>query len=64
MAAPSFTAAELRACAQRELQLRKRVYPNRVETGRMSAAEARRQLAMMQAILDHLKECEKAELLL
>jgi len=41
-------------CLTRELRLRRRVYPNRVADGRMSAAEAERELLVMQAILSDL----------
>jgi len=60
----SFTAAEMRQAAEREVQIRRRVYPNRVETGRMTRLQAERQIALMQAIADHLREHEKTELLL
>ena len=38
--ASAFTTEELHRCALRELGLRKRVYPNRIETGRMTAEQA------------------------
>ena len=43
------------ACAKRELLMRKRVYPRRVEAGRMTQAEADKELAVMAAILARLE---------
>ena len=40
-----------RACIKRELHLRGRVYPHRVIEGRMTQADADREIAVMQAIL-------------
>lgn len=45
-----FTAAEKRKCAEREVEMRKRVYGERVLAGRMSSGEAERETAMMQEI--------------
>jgi hypothetical protein len=50
-----FTAAELVEEAERELRLRKRVYPNRVSTRRMTPAQAQRRLALMEAIIAILR---------
>ena len=38
--------------AQRELDMRRRVYPRRVEEGKMTQDAASRQIALMQAIVD------------
>ena len=57
----TFTARELQEAAEREVRLRRRVYANRVETGRMHAREADRQIAMMEAIAAVLKERADAE---
>jgi hypothetical protein len=57
----TFTLAELRACAEREVRWRKTVYPNRVLTGRLSKYAAARELAMMEAIRERLREAEEAE---
>jgi hypothetical protein len=51
-----FTAVELVAEAERELKLRRRVYPNRVFTRRLSPQQAAKQIAMMEAIRDILRE--------
>ena len=59
-----FTAAELAAEARRELVLRKRVYPNRVHTGRMTAKQAQRQIALMEAIIERLEVEEVKERLI
>ena len=59
----AFTLTELRECAEREVRLRRRVYANRIETGRMSQREADRQIAMMEEIAERLREWEQAGLL-
>jgi hypothetical protein len=41
-------------CVRRELALRKRVYPKWVVEERMSQAKAQHEIAVMQAIHDHL----------
>jgi hypothetical protein len=60
----TFTLTELRECAEREIRLRRRVYPNRVDTGRMSQRDADRQIAMMEEIATKLRELEQADLLI
>lgn len=52
----TFTDAEKRACAYRELKMRRRVYPRRVAEGRMTEAEADREIALMQAIAEDYAE--------
>lgn len=47
-----FTDAEKRACAYRELEMRRRLYPRWVADGRMTEAEADREIALMQAIAE------------
>jgi hypothetical protein len=64
LANSEFTNAELRKCAERELRLRKQVYPGRVERGRMTAQQALRELLMMEAICIYFHEREQAERLL
>ncbi len=59
-----YTAAEMLACAERETKLRKRVYPNRVETGRMSKEQAAHEIACMQAIADYFRQLAAKERLL
>lgn len=40
-----------RACIERELKMRRRVYPRWVEAGRMTQAKADEEVAVMEAIL-------------
>lgn len=47
--------------AEREVSLRRRVYPNRIETGRMTPRKAAEEIAVMQAIADHLRPLAEAE---
>jgi hypothetical protein len=58
MDVPRFTAAELIACADREVRLRRRVYPRWVEENRLSEERAEDEIAKMQAILDLLRDAE------
>jgi hypothetical protein len=62
--APAFTAAEKHRAAQREVELRKAIYPNRVMHGAMSQREADRQIAIMQAIADDYAKLAERERLL
>lgn len=55
---PEFTAAELVACADREVGLRRRVYPVWVRQGRMSQEKADEEIAKMQAICSLLRAAE------
>ena len=53
-------AADLAACAEREAKMRRRVYPRWVESGRMTAAQAEREIAMMEEIAGRMRaEAEK-----
>ena len=45
-----FLTQELAACAEREVRMRRRVYPRWVELGRMREDEAQRELEMMEEI--------------
>jgi hypothetical protein len=45
-----YTDTEKLEAIRREIKWRKRVYPNRVETGRMPPAEAAFQISIMEAI--------------
>jgi hypothetical protein len=51
MADRPITREEKRLCVARELRMRKRVYPRWVADGRMTQAEAEREIATMGAIL-------------
>lgn len=46
----TFTIAEQLDAVERELRFREYVYPRRVADGKMSRAEADRQVAVMQAV--------------
>ena len=59
-----FTATEKLECVQRELALRKRVYPRRVATGKMTQPLADRQLALMEAIVADYEPLAKSERLI
>lgn len=48
-------------CVGREIGLRKNVYPRRVALGKMTDAEATRELATMEAVLESLKRLERNE---
>lgn len=56
-----FTTTEKRAAVEREITLRKRVYPRRVEDGKMSQKLADAQIAVMEAIAEdyRLIECKE-----
>ena len=45
------TPADKRACIERELRMRRRVYPRFVQNGKLTQAEADREIAVMEAIL-------------
>jgi len=48
-------------CVQREISLRKRVYPQLVERTRMTQAKAAEEIACMEAVLLTLRECHDRE---
>jgi hypothetical protein len=50
------TKDELLACVQREINMRERVYPGWVLSGKMSKAGAEKQIALMKAVLAKLQE--------
>lgn len=52
---------ELRKCAERELGLRRVVYPRWVDSRRMSQEFAKGEIDKMQAIIEILAELEKKE---
>lgn len=55
-----YSDADKLACLERELMRRKRVYPNRVLTRRMSAREAGREIELMhQLIADYAAKVRK-----
>lgn len=46
------SASQKCACAQREVAMRKRVYPKWIAEGKMTAEQAHREIETMQAIAD------------
>lgn len=52
------------ACIEREIAMRKRVYPRWVESGKMTQAKATAEMRAMLAVLDTLRELAKSDLLL
>jgi hypothetical protein len=61
---PAYTWEELAQCAEREVGIRKRVYPNRVDTNRMNILAADREIAMMIRIAEILRKAASGDLLL
>jgi hypothetical protein len=59
-----FSYAVLADCAQREVRLRRKVYPNRILTGCMSHAFAQAEIEKMRAIAEMLVEMANKERLL
>lgn len=64
MSAPTFSAMEKQACAERELKMRERVYPRWVENGRMTQAKADQEIAIMREIAAEYAEKAQGERLL
>lgn len=48
-------------CVRRELQMRHRVYPRRVEEGRMKQSDADREIREMNAVYETLQRLEREE---
>jgi hypothetical protein len=59
-----YTAADKRKAVEREISMRKRVYPNRIETGRMTQAQASYQIVIFEEIADDYRRLEQGERLL
>jgi hypothetical protein len=59
-----YTARDLQACAEREANIRRRVYSNRVFTHRMSKKAADHEIDMMAAIAEHFEELAESERLI
>lgn len=58
------TAEQKLKCVERELKLRRQVYPNRVETHRMTQEKADYEIMMMEAIIaDYRALAEKERLI-
>lgn len=54
-----FTAGDLQRCAEREVAMRRKVYPRWVQNGRMSYKQAQEEIAKMQAIAHHFAEMNR-----
>ena len=50
------TLDELLACIEREVKLRRRVYPRRVADGRMTQALAEKEIRRMENVADYLRD--------
>lgn len=59
-----FTAEEKLECLRRELRERRRVYPRRVEAGKMSQPFADQQIALMVAIVEEYEQIAQRERLI
>jgi hypothetical protein len=59
-----FTGTEKLEAMRRELKWRKRVFPNRIETGRMTWNEAHYQIAIIEAIIEDYMQMAELERLL
>lgn len=58
------TAEQKLKCVERELKLRRQVYPNRIETSRMTKEKADYEIMMMEAIVaDYKALAEKDRLI-
>lgn len=57
-----FTAIDKRDCLIREANMRRMVYPGRVEAKKMSQGRAEREIALMDAIAEDYKVLAEAEM--
>ena len=58
------TATDKLACAERELKMRRKVYPRWIADGRLSAGKAAHEIAAMEAIVaDYSRLSEKDRLI-
>jgi hypothetical protein len=62
--ASAFTTEQLYGCALREIRRRKRVYPIRIASGRMTPDKAAAEIMMMEAIQALLAELARSERML
>lgn len=58
------TAEEKLRCTERELKMRRRVYPRWIAEGRMKEADARHELETMEAIAEDYRQQVQGERLL
>jgi hypothetical protein len=61
MTDPTITLRDLADMAKRELAYRRFVYPNRIEAGKMSAAKAAREIALMEEAFRRFDQDAKTE---
>ena len=59
-----FTFTRLAECAERELNMRRHVYPNRIMTSRMSRETANAELDMMRHIAEIMRALARTEKLI
>jgi hypothetical protein len=52
----TFTTEQKLQCLEREIAIRRRVYPGRVQVGRMTPAKALQELDCMREIADDLRQ--------
>jgi hypothetical protein len=57
----TFTLTELISCAEREVEMRRKVYPRRVHDKRMSQKFADTEIARMEVIVEKLRELAENE---
>ena len=60
----TITAADKLACAERELKMRKSVYPRWIENGKLSLGKATHEIAAMEAIVSDYQDAAAKERLL
>lgn len=53
---PTVTLQRMLACAERELAMRRRVYPNWVRSEKMTQTEADDEISALEAIVNHFKD--------
>ncbi len=51
-----FTDEEKMICAEREVRMRKRVYPHYIDSGKMDADKARKEIGIMEAIAEDYRK--------
>lgn len=64
MTARTFTAQQKRESVERELAMRRRVYPRWIDAGRMSSEKAAHEIAVMEQIVEDYRKLEAGERLI
>lgn len=59
----TFAVADLKKCAEREVALRRAVYPKMIERGKISADKAEQEIAMMEDIARRIETVAAIETL-